>query len=133
MKTTEQKIADLTEAFTTQMAELKKELEATKKPDLFQIRQHWQSISASVICKRGSESKVQAICNMIAVADYLNGDWVFDPKSNDCIYTLSLGTDGSVFCGEVISQYAICYLKSRNLAQQAIEILGEVTVKKALA
>lgn len=71
------------------------------------------------------------------VARYLNGEWKWELGSNDAFFIM----DRSITKTEInfgIDKYS-CYperanvlFKSREAAQQAIEILGEETVKLAL-
>ena len=71
---------------------------------------------------------------LINVAKYLNGDWEPDFTNSQHKFYISYGSD--------IKKLAICfrqymndgcvYFKSEELAWQAIEILGEEEVKKAL-
>lgn len=69
------------------------------------------------------------LCN---VAKYLNGDWL--PKNGESHYFLMLNMknnkletliDTTILCSSI-------YFKTDILAQQAIEILGEETTRKAL-
>lgn len=71
---------------------------------------------------------------LMNVAKYLNGDWEPDFTDNQHKFYISYGSD--------IKKLSICfrqymndgcvYFKSEELAFQAIEILGEEEVKKAL-
>ena len=75
-----------------------------------------------------------ALNKLMNVAKYLNGDWEPDFTDNQHKFYISYGSD--------IKKLAICfrqymndgcvYFKSEELALQAIEILGEEEVKKAL-
>lgn len=74
-----------------------------------------------------------ALNKLMNVAKYLNGDW--EPNWNDefenkfCIhYTL-----GKLYLSsKQRANYGCVYFKSEKLALQAIEILGDTEVKKAL-
>lgn len=76
-----------------------------------------------------------ALNKLMNVAKYLNGDW--EPQFLDrsqkkwCIYynfeDFKWGVTNYTHC-----QHAAVYFKSEELALQAIEILGEEAVKKAL-
>lgn len=78
--------------------------------------------------------KLLAINKLMNVAKYLNGDWQPDWDNVEhkyCIFysnqhkTLEIDSYCSV-------QYGVICFKSKELAQQAIEILGEETIKLAL-
>ena len=76
--------------------------------------------------------------NMLAnTARYLNGDWKWELGSHDAFFIMDRSSKESEMCLE-IGSYS-CYaeranvlFKSKEAAQQAIEILGEETVKLAL-
>lgn len=79
--------------------------------------------------------KLLAIIQLMNVAKYLNGDWKpnweTDDEFNYFIYVnsegvLSIGSHASTHSSEI-------YFKSPELAQQAINILGEETIKLALS
>lgn len=70
---------------------------------------------------------------LMNVAKYLNGDWEPDFRNTDeqkwfIDYCSILGTDFT--CGNY--RHSNVYFKSEELVKQAIEILGEEEVKKAL-
>lgn len=69
------------------------------------------------------------LCN---VAKYLNGDWL--PKLVDCYkHYIKIDTNNELFIGysnQTMSSEV--YFKSKELAQQAIDILGKETIIKAL-
>lgn len=73
------------------------------------------------------------LCN---VAKYLNGDWL--PRSHpDYVYYIQLGSEYSKISkttsfGTGMCLSSIVYFKTKELAQQAIEILGEKEIRKAL-
>lgn len=78
--------------------------------------------------------KLLAINKLMNVAKYLNGDWQpnwgTDDKFNYFIYidskgVLSIGSHAFTYSSEI-------YFKSRELAEQAISILGEETIRLAL-
>lgn len=68
------------------------------------------------------------------VARYLNGEW--RPALGDTWYWLSVNTNNAVIVDSWPKTYSFdtgkIYFKSSKLAKQAIEILGEETVKLAL-
>jgi hypothetical protein len=73
-----------------------------------------------------------ALNKLMNVAKYLNGDW--EPNWNDefedkfCFYY-----SGKLnICSKKYSNFGCAYFKTKDLAHQAIEILGEEEVKKAL-
>ena len=77
--------------------------------------------------------KLSAINKLINVAKYLNGDWQPDwIDATEFKYYLLIENDGikinyvdDICCADI-------YFKSRELAKQAIEILGEETIRLAL-
>ena len=79
--------------------------------------------------------KLLAINKLMNVAKYLNGDW--QPDWNDaeeCKHYISLehvNNNLSIDCTMLFQENDV-YFKSEELAQQAIEILGEETIKLAL-
>lgn len=80
--------------------------------------------------------KLLAINKLMNIAKYLNGNWKpnwdnieedkFYIRYNQASHTLQVGT-ASILYSDIV------YFKSEKLAQQAIEILGEETVKLALS
>lgn len=81
----------------------------------------------------GSEkqiAKVIAIAKLMNVAKYLNGDWQPDCRTQS--YYIAIA-DGNI---KVFISYPTgmdIYFKSGKLAQQAIDILGEETIRLALS
>lgn len=76
--------------------------------------------------------KLRAINQLMNVAKYLNGNWQPDwDNSKEAKYYLYFYGKHYIDCSY---QYIYClvYFKSSELAQQAIEILGEETIKLAL-
>lgn len=79
--------------------------------------------------------KLLAINKLLNVAKYLNGDWKPDWNStSEKKYYIFINdnhdvviSDNTVYC------YSITYFKTFKLVQQAIEILGEETIKLALS
>lgn len=77
--------------------------------------------------------KLLAINKLMNVAKYLNGNWKPDwnnkeIKYNIRIYNEVVGvTAVSILCSDVV------VFKTRELAEQAIDILGEETIKVALS
>lgn len=84
-----------------------------------------------------SEHQLQCILakNKLAnVARYLNGDWDYYHCSQKFIIWINTNDDDRLEVGksDYLTQRATVVFKSRELARQAIEILGEETVKLAL-
>lgn len=89
-----------------------------------------------------AKTKYQLECilakNKLAnVARYLNGEWKWELGSHNAFFIMDMSFKETQACLE-ISKYS-CYpernnvlFKSKEAAQQAIEILGEETVKLAL-
>lgn len=78
--------------------------------------------------------KLVAINRLLNVAKYLNGDW--KPSwdgTNECKWTVCVN-NGQVTTIEHIHtcDFVVCF-KSHELAQKAIEILGENTIRLALS
>lgn len=77
--------------------------------------------------------KIEAINRLLYVAKYLNDGWVPDFKCGNEKYYLSITNEGTL---QITPTYytndSFVYFKSEELAQQAIDILGEDTIKKAL-
>ena len=88
----------------------------------------------NTVSKKQAE-KILALNKLINVAKYLNGDWkpVFDDNSYKC--WLCLSGAKIIICRDCnsTSNYGAPYFKSTKLAAQAIEILGEETIKLALS
>lgn len=77
--------------------------------------------------------KLLAINKLMNVAKYLNDGWQpdFDCK-HDYKYYIALTYDILKICNGQTLQCGDIYFKSRELAEKAIEILGEETIKLAL-
>ena len=84
---------------------------------------------------RKQAQKLLAINKLMNVAKYLNGDWQPDWKDGDenkyYIENETLTNSLRINYTNLLNHY-ILYFKSEELAQQAIEILGEETIKLAL-
>lgn len=92
------------------------------------------NLSTNCTSKKQAE-KLRAINKLMNVAKYLNGDWkpnwdyytskyyIFIDKVNN---NISISYNDS-YCGHYI------YFKSKELAKQAIDILGEETIRLALS
>ena len=84
--------------------------------------------------KRQGE-KLLAINKLMNVAKYLNGDWQPDwEDEHENKYYIEIGTlTNSLRINHTnLINRSIIYLKLKELAEQAIEILGEETIKLAL-
>lgn len=79
--------------------------------------------------------KIIAINTLILVAKYLNNGWV--PNFNSCKHrNYYITIRGNKLCLDYcfcINTGAVIYFKSEKLAQQAIDILGEKTIRLALS
>lgn len=75
-----------------------------------------------------------ALNKLMNVAKYLNGDWEPDFTDNTQKWYINYDYEYLTFCTDVSISYRrnLVYFKSAKLANQAIEILGEDEVKKAL-
>lgn len=78
--------------------------------------------------------KLLAINKLMTVAYYLNDGWEPDwENQNDSKYSLAYDSfDHKIVALIFELNYVFVYFKSKELAQQAIEILGEETIKFAL-
>lgn len=96
----------------------------------------YTSLPRTFITSSKQSGKLLAINKLMNVAKYLNGEW--HPNWSDsveskyhirCNYTCNV-----LQIGEAIMQCSdIVYFKSEELARQAIEILGEETIRLALS
>lgn len=79
--------------------------------------------------------KLLAINKLLNVAKYLNGDWKPDWNDEDK-EKIGLYYDGKKDVIKTIREYNYChapaYFRTEELAQQAIQILGEETIRLAL-
>lgn len=75
-----------------------------------------------------------ALNKLINVAEYLNGDWEPDFTDNTQKWYINYDYDCLMLCTDFSVNYRrnLVYFKSPKLAHQAIDILGEEEVKKAL-
>lgn len=94
------------------------------------------AISYSMLTASSSKQLEQllALNKLMNVAKYLNGDWEPDFKSEQHKYYMSYdsGIKKLSICYRQYMNDGCVYFKSAELAYQAIEILGEEEVKKAL-
>ena len=77
--------------------------------------------------------KLLAINKLMNVAKYLNGDWQPDWNNEEegKFYIENVSKNLNIDCTGLFNS-DIVYFKSEELAEQAIEILGEKTIKLAL-
>lgn len=81
-------------------------------------------------------NKIMAISQLMAVAKYLNDGWVPDWKDKYMpkYYIVQCGCNNVVSIDEIYTQNSeLVHFKSKKLAQKAIDILGEDTIKTALS
>ena len=90
-------------------------------------------------CPNNASTEHQLECilakNKLAnVARYLNGDWDYYHRSHKFIIWINTNDGDTLEVGksDYLTQRATVIFKSKELAQQAIKILGEETVKLAL-
>lgn len=78
--------------------------------------------------------KLLAINKLMNVAKYLNGDWQPDWNDDNIKYFIELDClDNKLNIARISSfNCSIVYFKSEELVKQAIEILGEDTIRLAL-
>ena len=85
-----------------------------------------------VYASRKQFEKVEAITKLLNVAAWLNGDWKADFKNTERKWYLSI-IDGQIKLDYTISNnYSVVYFRTNELALQAIQILGEETIRLAL-
>ena len=100
---------------------------ATFAVELGYLGDHCISISQS--------QKLHALNKLINVAKHLNGDWepnFIEQTSVPKWYLIIDKENITIYCRYTIN-YGIPCFKSEELAEQAIEILGEETIKLALS
>lgn len=78
--------------------------------------------------------KIFAINKLLFVAKYLNGGWVPNfNNSEQAKYFITVDRYGILQVNDVYSIFSsLVYFKTKELAYQAIEILGKETIKQAL-
>lgn len=84
---------------------------------------------------RKQGEKLLAINKLMNVAKYLNEDWKPD-WDNPCEdkYHIYINKNEKIdICSNIISNSLSVYFKTKELVKQAIEILGEDTIKLALS
>lgn len=135
MKSPEQKIKELEEKFNKELEELKIQLkQRTLDCDTIienSIKGKCSMVDVNMIRKY----KLTAIRDMIAVADYLNDGWVPNFINNQAKpkYCIFIDEINKIQITDLVNNYCICYFKSKDIAEQAIEILGAERIKLALS
>lgn len=77
--------------------------------------------------------KIDAINNLIFVAKYLNDGWTPNFMDTTRKYFIYIKDDETLIASDFTCINSVVYFKSKYLANQAIKILGEETIKKALS
>lgn len=87
----------------------------------------------NTFCSEEQGRKLMALNKLINVANYLNGDWKPVWDNSQANYNIKLvGGKLEIQVGYVTNTGMPCF-KTEKLAEQAIEILGEETIKLALS
>lgn len=101
-------------------------IEDTKISDCF-----WD---LNVCTSEKQAKKLLAINQLMNVAKYLNGDWQPNwEEDNDSKFYIALELNKIRILESWVSNTALVYFKTEKLAQKAIDILGEETIKLALS
>lgn len=90
----------------------------------------------NVCTSKKQAKKLLAINQLLNVAKYLNGDWRPDwNDDNETKYIISLNRNNKKIniTWNVLVNKCLVYFKTEELAQKAIDILGEETIKLALS
>ena len=82
---------------------------------------------------RKQAEKLLAMNKMMNVAKYFNGDWNPVFNKNKINWTVQWYEDRLVIAGYKYTNASYVYFKSKETTEQAIEILGEETIKLALS
>lgn len=77
--------------------------------------------------------KLLAINKLMNVAKYLNGDWKPDWENVNCKYAITCSDGFIVIQDFSLPNISPVYFKSAAIAEKAIDILGEDTIKLALS
>ena len=80
-------------------------------------------------------NKIYAINKLLFVSKYLNNGWVpdFDNHTQPKYFVIINDNKRVIGCSHSINREFGIYFKSEELAQQAIDILGEEVIKQALS
>lgn len=92
-------------------------------------------LDPNICTSKKQAEKLIAINKLMNVAKYLNGDWCPNWNEGNPKYFISIDHYKNIIAVDCNIDYAYntIYFKSKELAQQAIEILGEETIKTALS
>ena len=110
-----------------------------KKPSNFsEIKNLYvtETMCISAPCNSNNyKKKLSAINQLMFVAKYLNDSWVPDSKNKDIYkrYYLYVHSNKVQVGCHIATSVTMVYFKSEELAQLAINILGEETIKIALS
>lgn len=122
----------------TESSDLDKGIIAFKKKELTYNKIRMELVSESKLAgsyiPTNKYSKVEAIVKLIKTAYYLNEGW--EPNWDDeteSKYDFFIDHKKININRVRIHAHCICYFKSRELAEKAIEILGEDTIRLALS
>jgi len=78
--------------------------------------------------------KLLAINKLMNVAKYLNGDWKPDWENCEDKYYIAIDENNTLYIFPMdCNNMGSVYFKSKELAQQAIDILGEDTIRLVLS
>ena len=94
---------------------------------------NWSSILPNNSISEHQLECILAKNKLANVARYLNGEWYTFPEDNHYIIWMNpIIKDLHIDYSQLSAEHSTIIFKSEELAQQAIEILGEETVKLAL-
>jgi hypothetical protein len=118
---------------------IKEELNKPKKINYAYVESYLSStykqlVSLSTCTTEEQVKKLMAINKMLNVAKYLNEDWKPDWKDKMCKYKINIYNSNEISIEDnvgVITNFV--YFKTKELAQQAINILGEDIIRIALS
>lgn len=77
-------------------------------------------------------NKLSAIGALLATAKYLNKGWKPDWKSSSKKWSFDIDNGKLIISHSIIYQTSFVYFRTKELAQQAIQILGEEVIRLAL-
>lgn len=103
----------------------------------FEVTRHYNTFNTNVLSISADfTEKLRAAGKLMLVAKYLNDGWIPDFKDTKTIkyyiaVDLPLEILGVFKSTNVVQSFV--YFKTKELAKEAIKILGEDTVKKALS
>lgn len=85
--------------------------------------------SDNIASKKDGE-KLLATIKLMNVAHYFNDGWT--PSENDKGWCIVLGWDGDISTNKLLYNYGVIKFKTKQLAEEAVKILGTETIKQAL-